>query len=101
MDIDVAAVMDALRIMAVDRDADIAGSRVDLFNRSFLASVGKHGRVFETGMMAGYAFKTGELMANMGKASKLFFRGRLSLWPNKSRDRKQVARIQEMSSKEE
>ncbi len=90
MDIDVAGVMDALRILAAREGAELSLPNVELFNRSFLKSVAKHGRVFETGMMTGYAMKTGTLLGNMGKGARLFFKGRLSLLPSKSGDRKQV-----------
>ena len=90
MDIDVSGVMDALRIVAASEGGELSLPKTELFNRSFLKSVGKHGRVFEMGMMAGYTMKTGTVFRNMGKASKMFFRGRLALMPSKSGGRKQV-----------
>ena len=49
MEIDIAAVMDALRILAIERKAAIPDSHGKQFNRSFLGSVRHHGRVFEVG----------------------------------------------------
>ena len=84
MDIDVAAAIDTLRAMAVSEGAPLAMRRVDAFNRSFLKSMRRHGRVFEMGMMVGYSFKTGDLFSNLGKATKLLVRGRLAFSPSKS-----------------
>ncbi len=93
MDIDVAGVMDALRMMAVEKKVPLALKNVDQFNRSFLKSVGKHGRVFETGMMAGYALKTGSLFSNVGKGMKMLVRGRLALAPSNSGGREAVKEV--------
>ncbi len=67
MGIDMAAVMDALRIMAVQRKADMPDRRGKQFNRSFLGSVRRHGRVFEVGMMTAYKLRTGDLLTDVGK----------------------------------
>ena len=93
MDIDVAAAIDTLRAMAVNEHVPKALPDVDTFNRTFLKSVSRHGRLFETGMMAGYAFKTGHLFANLGKATKMLARGRLAFAPSKSGDRDKVKAV--------
>ncbi len=67
MEIDIAAVMDALRIMAVERKADVPDSRGKQFNRSFLGSVRHHGRVFEVGMMTAYKLRSGDCLADVDK----------------------------------
>ena len=99
MDIDVAAVVDALRMMAVSRRAPLAMKNVDRFNRSFLKSVRRHGRVFEMGMMTGYSLKTGTLFSNIGKATTMFARGRLALMPRKSGGRREVRDVMKKTSK--
>ena len=70
MEIDIAAVMDALRILAVERKADIPDSHGKQFNRSFLGSVRHHGRVFEAGMMAAYKLRTGRLHLRLGQGAQ-------------------------------
>lgn len=99
MDIDVASAIDALRAMAVAEGAPLALRNVDTFNRSFLKSVSRHGRVFEMGMMAGYSFKTFDLFSNLGKATKLLFRGRLAFSPSKSEGRDKVKQVMKAAKK--
>ena len=84
MGIDIAAVMDALRIMAIDRQVALPDARGHEFNRSFLASVQRHGRVFELGMMAAYKLRTRDLLADMEKAPQMLAKGKLSLLPKRS-----------------
>ena len=47
MEIDIASVMDTLRVMAVERGVDLTNARGKLFNQAFLDSVRRHGRAFE------------------------------------------------------
>ena len=82
--IDIAAVMDALRIMAIDRAVALPDAHGKQFNRSFLGSVRRHGRVFEAGMMAFYKLRTGDLLADVGKVPQMLAKGKLSLVPKRS-----------------
>ncbi|MHC4402983.1 MAG: 4Fe-4S dicluster domain-containing protein [Planctomycetota bacterium] len=90
MGIDVAAVMDALRILAVKRKAAIPDARGEKFNRSFLGSVRRHGRVFELGMLAAYKLRSGDLFSDVGKLPRMLAKGRICLWPRRSGDAKQI-----------
>jgi len=93
MSIDVAAVMDSLRIMAVERAAALPDRRVEKFNRSFLGSVRRHGRVYELGMMTAYKLRSGDLMSDVGKVPQMLAKGKLSLLPHRSRAAGQVREI--------
>ncbi len=93
MEIDIAAVMDALRIMAVERKADVPDSRGEKFNRSFLGCVRHHGRVFEAGMMAAYKLRTGDLLADVDKVPQMLAKGKLSLLPKRSGSVKEVRQV--------
>ena len=84
MDIDVAAVMDTLRIMAVQRKVGLGDTRGEKFNRSFLASVRRHGRVFEMGMMTAYKMRSGDLLTDLGKVPQMLIKRKLSLLPKRS-----------------
>jgi heterodisulfide reductase subunit C len=84
MGIDVAGVMDILRIMAVERKVDLPDARVEAFNRSFLRSVRRHGRVYEMGMLAAYKLRSRDLFSDMDKAPKLLAKKKLSLLPRRS-----------------
>ena len=101
MEIDIAAVMDALRIMAVQRKADIPDGHSKQFNRSFLGSVRNHGRVFEAGMMTAYKLRTGDLMSDVDKVPKMLKKGKLSLLPKRSGSVKEVREIFRRAEEEE
>ncbi|MBU1228953.1 MAG: 4Fe-4S dicluster domain-containing protein [Proteobacteria bacterium] len=80
-DIDVARVMDVLRHMA--RQAGFAPEPgVKTFTDGFLASVAKHGRVFEAGLAAAFALKGGRPMQDASLGLPMLLRGKLSLSPH-------------------
>ena len=91
--IDIAAVMDALRIMAIDRKATLPDIHGEQFNRSFLGSVRRHGRVFEMGMMAFYKLRTGDFFSDVEKVPQMLAKGKLSLLPKRSGSVKEVRQI--------
>jgi len=101
MGIDIAAVMDALRIMAVDRKVALPDAHGREFNRSFLGSVRRHGRVFEMGMMAAYKLRTGDLLADVGKVPRMFAKGKLALLPRRSGSAGEVREVFRRAEEEE
>ncbi len=101
MGIDIAAVMDALRIMAIDRQVSLPDTHGKQFNRSFLASVRHHGRVFEMGMMAFYKLRTGDLWADVGKVPQMLAKGMLSLLPKRSGSADEVREVFRRAEEEE
>lgn len=90
MSIDIAAVMDALRMLAVERSVAGPDARGRTFNQSFLGSVRRHGRVYELGMMAAYKLRTGDLFSDAGKVPQMLAKGKLSLLPKGSSGAAQV-----------
>jgi heterodisulfide reductase subunit C len=101
MGIDVAAVMDALRIMAVDRQVFLPSSRGPRFNRCFLGSVRRHGRVYEMGMMASFKMRSFDLLSDADKVPRMLAQGKLSVFPNRSGDVKEVRKIFRRAEEEE
>jgi len=101
MDIDIAAVMDTLRMMAVERKVDIPDTHGEKFNRSFLGSVRRHGRVFEMGMMTAYKLRTGDLFSDVDKVPQMFGKGKLGLLPNRSGSAGEVKEVFRRSEEEE
>jgi len=101
MQIDVAAVMDALRMMAIDRQVTLPDAHGKQFNRSFLGSVRRHGRVFEMGMMASYKLRTGDLLADVDKVPQMLAKGKLSLLPKRSGSAKEVRQVFRRAEEEE
>ena len=101
MEIDVAAVMDALRMMAIQHRVALPNRRPQKFNDSFLSSVRWHGRVFELGMMAYYKLRTGDLFSDVDKAPKMLAKGKLSLLPNRSGRASEVRDVFRRAEEEE
>lgn len=101
MGIDIAAVMDTLRMMAVERKASVPDVRAKQFNKSFLTSVRWHGRVFEFGMMILYKLTSLDLFTDADKMPKLLARRKLSFRPHFSRSVKEVRRIFKRAGEEE
>jgi len=93
MGIDIAGVMDALRIMAIDRQIALPDARGEQFNRSFLKSVHHHGRVFELGMMIAYKLRSRDLFSDADKAPKMLVKRKLSLLPNRSASAGEVREV--------
>jgi len=84
MGIDIAGVMDMLRIMAVEDQVAVPDAHVKQFNRSFLSSVRNHGRVFEVGMLAAYKLRSGDLFSDVSKVPQMLLKGKLALLPKRS-----------------
>ena len=79
--IEVAVVMDVLRHMA--RRTGYAPERlVKTFADGFLASVARHGRVFEAGLAAAFALKSGKPLQDAGLGPAMLSRGKLAFTPH-------------------
>jgi len=93
MGIDVAAVIDALRKLALDRGASKQEGNVPLFNRAFLKTVELFGRTYEIVIIAAYKLGTGKFMNDTEKFPTMLKKGKISLMPSLGGDRKTVRRI--------
>ncbi|MGA2279786.1 MAG: 4Fe-4S dicluster domain-containing protein [Verrucomicrobiota bacterium] len=93
MGIDVAAVIDALRRLALARGASKQKGNVPLFNRAFLKTVETFGRSYEIGMITAYKLGTWKLMNDTEKFPAMLKKGKIALLPPRGGDRKTVKRI--------
>jgi heterodisulfide reductase subunit C len=93
MGIDVAAVMDALRKLALARGASKQKGNVPLFNKAFLKTVEMFGRTYEIAMIAAYKLGTGKLINDTEKFPTMLKKGKISLTPSFGGDKKTVRRI--------
>ena len=101
MEIEIAAVMDALRMMAIERKVSVPDKHGKEFNRSFLGSVARHGRVFELGMLMVYKLRCLDLFSDVGKFPKMLAKGKISLLPNRSGAGGAVRQVFERAEEEE
>ena len=78
-DIDFHRVADALQ-QGADRQARRRGAALTAFDRAFLASVRRRGRVSEVGLAARFKLTTGRLLADLRLGVWMLLRGRLRLF---------------------
>ncbi|MBN2139191.1 MAG: 4Fe-4S dicluster domain-containing protein [Sedimentisphaerales bacterium] len=81
-EVDVAKVMDAVKIIAVRRGIKPAIREVGCFNRAALANIKKMGRMYEVGMIVGLKMRTLALFKDMKLGMKMFMKGKLKLLPS-------------------
>ncbi|MBW2039547.1 MAG: 4Fe-4S dicluster domain-containing protein [Deltaproteobacteria bacterium] len=78
--IDVARVMDTLRIMA-RREGMVSEAGIRRFHDDFLDSVKRHGRVYEVGLLLKYNLQSGRPFADAELGPKLLGKGKLHYFP--------------------
>ncbi len=98
-DIDIAGVMDALRVMARRRGIRPGDRNVGVFHRAFLSSVRRYGRSHELGLMVGYKLGTLRLTEDLPLGIKMFAKGKLAVLPETTRGRKEIAAIFEEAAR--
>lgn len=76
MNINMAAVMDALRIIAVRKNAPRQKGNVPLFNKSFLGTVKMFGRTYDLGMIAAYKVGTSNYLQDTDKFPMMLKKGK-------------------------
>jgi heterodisulfide reductase subunit C len=92
-DIDISAVMDALRQLAVDRRAHIAEPDSYKFHRLFLETVRRLGRMHEATLLVGFKLWTGHLMSDMDSGIPMVLKGKVPLIPRPTKGQPEVARL--------
>ena len=95
----IASVMDALREMAIEEKVVPAEKDIQLFHQCFLNSAQSLGRVHEGTMLMKYKLKSGHLLDDVGVGVKLFFKGKLALFPHSVPSKSDVRRIFEWAQK--
>lgn len=93
MKINMAAVMDALRIIAVQKNASRQKGNVHHFNKSFLKTVKMFGRTYDLGMIAAYKLGTSSYFQDTDKFPMMLKKGKIALLPSFKADKKYVKRI--------
>jgi heterodisulfide reductase subunit C len=93
MGIDIAAVMDALRHLALVKGASKQKGNVPLFNRAFLKTVRMFGRSYDIAMITAYKLGTLKLMDDTEKFPSMLKKRKIALLPSFGGDRKMTKRI--------
>jgi len=92
--IDIAGVMDSLRIEAKKRGIAPAVPEVNLFNQLFLRNVGVFGRIYELGLIGSMNVMTGKPLNEIALGIEMIKRGKLRFVPAVIRPPKKVQRAE-------
>jgi len=91
--INMGAVMDALRILAVEKGLAKPEGNMPLMNRLLLDTIRRFGRTYDLGAMAFYKAGTSSYTKDLEKFPSLLTKGKIALLPPRGADRKLVKRI--------
>ena len=91
--IDVAQVMDNLRVIARREGKTGPGKSVVLFNDLFLQSVRRNGRVFEPGLALGFSLRRKAFFRDAELGKFMFARGKLRFTPERLKGIRELARL--------
>jgi heterodisulfide reductase subunit C len=91
-DIDVARVMEALRVMSRE-EGSVSEADIRVFFDEFLRSVRAFGRLFETGLLPVYNLITKKPFSDLDLAPRVLEKGKLAFFPRRIEGRKAVADI--------
>lgn len=93
MHINMGAVMDALRIIAVKKNNARQKGNIPLFDRLFLKTVRLFGRTYDLGMIAAYKAGTSSYLQDTEKFPMMLSKRKIALFPSFKADKKYLKRI--------
>jgi heterodisulfide reductase subunit C len=93
MKIDMAAVMDALRILAERKNTAVQKGNIPLFNKAFLKTVKMFGRTYDLGMIAAYKMGTSSYFQDAEKFPMMLKKSKIALLPSFEADKRYIRRI--------
>jgi heterodisulfide reductase subunit C len=93
MRINAAAVMDALRALAVEKGAREPAGKISLFNKLFLNSVRRYGRSYDFQALAAYKLGSGNVAGDLAKLPAMLAKGKMAVLPPSGGDKQAVRRI--------
>ena len=87
-EVDIAKVMDAAKIMAVQRGVDPAIGSVRSFHQAALANIKRFGRMWEAGLIVSLKLRTGKYMKDVDLGKRMLRKGKLKVLPTFSGSRR-------------
>ncbi|PKM82680.1 MAG: heterodisulfide reductase subunit C [Firmicutes bacterium HGW-Firmicutes-14] len=94
-DIDIARVMDALRIMSFERKITEPAKTANIFHEMFMNNIKKYGRMYEFGFAVGYTMKTGYMLNLLDVGPATLLKGNLAFFPPHMKNSSQIREIAE------
>jgi heterodisulfide reductase subunit C len=98
----IAELMDCLKEMAIREGVPSPQPQVSTFHQSFLNNVKQRGRVFEASLLLLYMFRSGEIWKKWGRGTligetilglKLFYKGRMPVFPKGIKGKEEVRKL--------
>lgn len=83
--LDIAAIMDYLTRLALERGIRPMVPEVDYFNKAFMCEIKLWGRAYELGLLAEIKLRTKDIMADMDLGIKMFQKNKMHLLPSPTR----------------
>lgn len=94
MSIEIPKLMDFLREKSLEsKKVHPKAKNIIAFHKSFLKSIEKTGRLYEIGLVAGFKMRTFKIIQDMVLVPKMFFSGKLNLFPELIHDRKGMSAL--------
>ncbi|MBF0468584.1 MAG: 4Fe-4S dicluster domain-containing protein [Desulfamplus sp.] len=93
MAIDISAMMDALRQIAIEKKIKIAQPGILGFHKEVLNSIERHGRTHKLEIMLRYKVRTRDLFSDMDVGLKMLAKRKLDLMPSKIEDIDAIKKI--------
>lgn len=93
MAIDVAAVMDTLRQMALEEGAPVAQPDILAFHREVLETIEKYGRTHKLEIMLRFKARSGHWFQDFDLGLKMLAKRKLDLRPSKIKDPEEIKRL--------
>ena len=94
--VDIAAIMDALRQMAIEENAAIAEPKILSFHKEVVNSIARYGRTHKLEIMMRYKLAEKDFFTDSMVGLKMLFKRKLELFPSKVQDKKSLKTILDM-----
>ena len=92
-EIDIAKVMEALRLLSLEEGRRPAQREVETFHRVFVSQITRFGRIYELGLGGVYNLVSRHLLANVRFLPALLAKGKLHLLPPRTKGAAQARQI--------
>jgi heterodisulfide reductase subunit C len=90
MGIDIAAIMDTLRLMSMEEGVPVGKPHIRDFHGEVLRSMEKYGRAHKLGIMLGYKRQTGGWLKDLDVGLKMLAKRKLELFPSRVQAAKEI-----------
>lgn len=98
-DIDIAKLMDTLRVIAYHKGIVGKGKNMHVFHTTFMNSIKNHGRLYEVGLALGLNLGTGNLLQDTDIGVPMFFKGKLNLLPHNVKGFNEIKKLYDYAKK--